>query len=566
MTGDHPNHSIMPELAINGMNNLGTEQDSGKDVKLDQSIPAQSHTNQHHTSIAPDVSPKEIRTYNLAFSATCLGIGTVFGSASTYMTYQIQQIAYLTVGHNPGMPPGSGCLSLELPCRVPFGPHDVNLTSLFLFLNAIIFGVSGALTLLICGWGDYLPFKREQYISFTVLYGVLALPVAGLTTYTKSNYTALIGLYTSFGIIGFMAGAWQNIFVPYTMHIAAPVSKVHEQENQQDQTDLEFGQNSHTIPTTEELDEEESRQLRSLREKEGVKISASGNNALNIGMTIFYLITIGLSYANAQSSLYAGLYMSTAAGGICISLALSAWRFLPDPKQTKSSEGASWLYIPLRTFLDLWQGMWKYPEAFKFLLAWTIYNDSLFAFSAVTGNLFNLIIRPSLVEFTCYSLAGTATSIIGSTAFYILFPRLKYTLRQWAIVFYSIPTIVCLWCMFGLNSNSPIGFKDRVEFYIGQILINLSTAILNCLFRVLFSELFPNGSEIKYFGFQLVLSLGTVWIPQVVDGPIVDKTNNQRLPSIVAFIFFLVAVFLTWWTDDKKGIKTALVASRACQK
>lgn len=60
------------------------------------------------------------------------------------MTYQLQQIAYASVGvsqvrrssanvqNNPGMPPGSGCLSLELPCRVPLGSSDVNLTSLFL--------------------------------------------------------------------------------------------------------------------------------------------------------------------------------------------------------------------------------------------------------------------------------------------------------------------------------------------------------------------------------------------------------------------------------------------------
>lgn len=62
-------------------------------------------------------SPSDLRKYALAFSATSLGlsllslprflavaltffsqIGTVFGSAVTYMTYQVQQIAYLAVG------------------------------------------------------------------------------------------------------------------------------------------------------------------------------------------------------------------------------------------------------------------------------------------------------------------------------------------------------------------------------------------------------------------------------------------------------------------------------------
>ncbi|WWC59816.1 uncharacterized protein I303_102378 [Kwoniella dejecticola CBS 10117] len=483
------------------------------------------------------VSRKQLRVYGWAFSATCYGI------------------AYLSVGNHPGEPGGSGCASLDLPCRVPFGSGDVNLTSLFLFLNAISFGVSGALTLLICGWGDYLPFKREQYILFTVLYGALALPIAGLTEYTKTDFNTLIGLYCSFAIIGFIAGAWMNIFVPYTMQIAAPTPAPTDITP----TDATSGTGMGTRMTPEE----ELDSIREIREKEGVKISAMGNNALNIGTTIFYLITIGLAYASAQTSLYAGLYMSTAAGGICMLLALAAWRFLPVPPDYKhKKEGIKWWKLPLQTFVELWQGIWTYPEAFKFLLAWTIYNDSLFAFAVVTGNLFNLQIRPTLVEYTAYSITGTASAIIGSTTFYFLFPRLKYTLRQWSIVAYSIPCVVCLWCMFGLNGDSPIGFKHRIEFYIAQVLLNICTAILAPLFRVLFPELFPTGDEIKYFEFQLVLSLGTVWIPQVVDGPIVDRTNNQRLPSIVAFVFFVVAAVLAWWTDDKKGSKAALIAER----
>lgn len=92
-----------------------------------------------------------------------------------------------------------------------------------------------------------------------------------------------------------------------------------------------------------------------------------------------------------------------------------------------------------------------------------------------------------------------------------------------------------------MSNRVPIGFKHRVEFYLFQVLQNLAGGILTPLFRVLFSEVFPKGSEIQYFGFQMVvgtrtnrsqqLSSGTAWIPQVINGPIVDATNNPRLPS-----------------------------------
>jgi hypothetical protein len=90
------------------------------------------------------------------------------------MSFQIQQAAFWGVGHHPGMPGGTGCPDLGVPCRVPFGNSDINLTSLMLvskrlmpafrvgpsddaqYLNAIAYGVSGFLTMIICGWGDHM--------------------------------------------------------------------------------------------------------------------------------------------------------------------------------------------------------------------------------------------------------------------------------------------------------------------------------------------------------------------------------------------------------------------------
>lgn len=144
-----------------------------------------------------------------------LQIGPAFGSAVTYMSYQIQQDAFHGVGHHPGMPNGSGCPDLGKACRVPLGSKDVNLTSLLLYLNAISYCVSGLLTLLVCGWGDHISevavwswltadYKREQYIGALLVYGSLCLPVAGLTHHTLRDYSFLIAIYTIFNIVGFL--------------------------------------------------------------------------------------------------------------------------------------------------------------------------------------------------------------------------------------------------------------------------------------------------------------------------------------------------------------------------
>lgn len=190
----------------------------------------------------------------------------------------------------------------------------------------------------------------------------------------------------------------------------------------------------------------------------------------------------------------------------------------------------------------MFRGVLRYPDAFRFLLAYTIYNDTLFAFGSVTGTLFNLQLRPSLREFTGYSMVGPGVSLIAGTLWMWIFPRTGLTLRQWAMICYGVVAIVPFWAILGMSDRVAIGFKHRWEFYLMAVIQNAAGAIVSPLFRVLFSELFPKGSEIKYFGFQLVLSCSTTWIPQVVNGPIVDATNNIRLPAGECLLFLLACL------------------------
>lgn len=155
---------------------------------------------------------------------------------------------------------------------------------------------------------------------------------------------------------------------------------------------------------------------------------------------------------------------------------------------------------------QLWRGLSKYRNAMLFLLSFAIYSDSVFAFGTVIGNLFNLSVRPSMMEFTAYSVTGTATSIIGSLSFMWLFPRVGLSLKKWALISYATVAFCALWCCLGMTSL-PIGFKHRGEFYIFQVIQQLAGSIISPLFRVLFAEMFPKGNEIQYFGFQLVVSL-----------------------------------------------------------
>jgi hypothetical protein len=93
----------------------------------------------------------------------------------------------------------------------------------------------------------------------------------------------------------------------------------------------------------------ESSLLRKKREKEGLKISVWGSNALYFGTTLFFVITIGLSYINADAQINAGLYVTSASGAVCIICALAGYKFLPTPDTKILNKGDSFLMLPFRT-------------------------------------------------------------------------------------------------------------------------------------------------------------------------------------------------------------------------
>ena len=223
-----------------------------------------------------------------------------------------------------------------------------------------------------------------------IVYGALCLPVASLTTLSYHNYTTLAVLYTIFNTVGFIAGAWMNIFVPYVMQQAVPSF-----------TKVNLGGS---------IDE-----YRKNREEKGLQTSVWGGVSMNVGIVGVFIVTIGVSYANSATAANAGLYMTSAAGGICIIAALAGWRFLPLPPATSSLDGKNFWSLPVHTcaylliichpksraksaVIELFRGVYMYPEAFKFLIAFVVYNDSIFAFSTVTGRSIHLRCYPRFLD------------------------------------------------------------------------------------------------------------------------------------------------------------------------
>ena len=235
----------------------------------------------------PVVQSKKLRRYKIGYFLSTTGMGPAFAGFITYVSFQLQTTAYL-IGREPGMPSGTGCSITATACIVRFGSQDINLTSYILYLNALSFALSGALTMIVSGIGDRMHYQRAQYVLMLVLYGILCLPIAGLKGFTEKNFTTFAVLYVIFNIVGFIAVAWQNVFVPYAM-----------------QQTLVDEASSELRPTTpvEPLDNANTLDDRDVYKKEqsGLSMSVWGQNGWNTGQALIYVVVIGLTYGKLEN-------------------------------------------------------------------------------------------------------------------------------------------------------------------------------------------------------------------------------------------------------------------------
>jgi hypothetical protein len=176
--------------------------------------------------------------------------------------------------------------------------------------------------------------KREIYIFLLVLYGVLAIPAAGLTRLSLTTFNSLSAIYVIFNTIGTVVTTIQNIFIPYTMQQAAPIDTLSTKSRNEV---LLHGE------------DEEIKRLNTARELEGLKISVWGYNSLAAGTAIFLAITIGVSKVNADTQVNAGLYVTTASGVLCVACALVGWKCLPSPAAKPWDKDVSIWKLPFLT-------------------------------------------------------------------------------------------------------------------------------------------------------------------------------------------------------------------------
>ena len=103
--------------------------------------------------------------------------------------------------------------------------------------------------------------------------------------------------------------------------------------------------------------------------------------------------------------------------------------------------------------------LFRQKTASVLLLGYTIYSDTYFAFLSVLAQLFTQTVRPTTMEYSLYSLAGSLLSIVFPLLWLWGNKWVKIRLRSWLIVGYSLALITPFWGSIGISSKVGVGFK-----------------------------------------------------------------------------------------------------------
>lgn len=257
------------------------------------------------------------------------------------------------------------------------------------------------------------------------------------------------------------------------------------------------------------------------------------------------------------------------AGPVCgIWLLIAMWPFFLNARDT-GIKGTS----PVRAIVDGAKGVFntvrkasQHKEAFKFLIARTIYADGMFALLTIGAVYVSLFLGWGLIELTIYAIWASAWAAVGGVVGGWLDqkvgPRnaLIIELAGLVVILFIGLSITREAAFFGLISNkqvwgSPVMGSLSDLLYLGQgaFLGVFATANISSS-RSMLIHVAPANMRGEFFGLFAIAGTVTVWLGPLLIEQFTLWSGDQRVGmSAIALLFFVGLAVLLTVKPDRRG-------------
>lgn len=488
-----------------------------------------------------------------AWLSVCYSTGPTSAMSKSYVPAVIQSIAH-ALGHKKGS--NEPCDKRGDNCYVQFGTGEVQYSSYVLYLKAIYTSIEGLVAIILMGIADYSNYRKWLMCGSIFLFGCFATPFVGLTAATRPVLIIASTLYSLLLVLDTVYQITEASYIPIFMR--ARYQKLVKMTADEEETESED-----QVPAGGKV------------LKRGATVSATGLIIGNVGGITALSIGVVITQTKGTAldiGYHDFLLAITVAGCVTTGFSIISAFLIPSLKgkdfdfSENSNKTLAILTFPMKRFCHILTEIYQYKEAFKYVIAWVLWNISYSNFLSIFGLLFRstLGVGSSDKEYTVWQFISYVVGSLGS-----LFWMLAYSwicgrqadrknvrsIKRSLYFLLSFGFFANFWGALGANSDSVVGFKHRWEFWTFQVLFVSSSSAIRSLNRVVYSSLLPNGEESQYFGLEIMLGLATGWSESLVIAVIQDRTGNSRLPFIPNCCLFGVAVLFYWWTDLEKGMK-----------
>ncbi|AAS50445.2 AAR080Wp [Eremothecium gossypii ATCC 10895] len=493
-----------------------------------------------------------------AWLLVCFSTGPTYVMMRSFVPASLQTIAH-ELGHPKGHP-AAHCRPRGDDCYIYVGGRDVQFTAYVLYMRALYTSIEGLIAIVLMGLADFSNYRKWLMTLSIVMYGALATPFVSQGSKTYGALILMSVLYCLMLCCNTIYTITEGSYIPVFMDMAR----------------LAAARDAASAKLGDGVEERTAGEPVNPMLRRGAKVSVLGLIMGNLGSIVAVLVGIIITYSRGkpQAEGYSAFLLTiTIAGCATIVLgsvaslgipAIHGSRFPFDPQENKLITICK---FPFRRFMYILRDLTHYREAFKYVVAWVLWNIAYSNFM----QLFQLSFRATLgstadKEYFVWQLMTSVIACVGSLTWMAVFRHFsaRRTLRAQTqllktclYAMMAVGVVVNFWGSLGASSRVPIGFKHRWEFWFFQVIYVSTSSAIRSLNRVAYSAMLPAGRENQYFGLEIMLGLATGWSQSLLVSVIQDRTGNARFPYIPNTLLLIVSLGFYYWSDLSHGMLAA---------
>jgi len=195
----------------------------------------------------------------------------------------------------------------------------------------------------------------------------------------------------------------------------------------------------------------------------------------------------------------------------------------------------------------------RYPQTFKFLVAWFVYSDT---YSTIAG--VGILVLQDRLCMGGFQIALLLLEVLSCAALgnYLTFRaqrKWQLTTKFMICLLLGVYLLIAVMMMIGI-SDAPIGLKNTFEAYIFACVHGCAIGSIQAYSRSLMADLTVHGKETEWFALFEITDKGSSWMGPLIVGEIYSATKNFNIAFIPLFVSCLLSFPLVLWVDREQGM------------